>query len=278
MPPLPTGNAGVVSNASDQAAPSPPLIGLSTYVERARYGAWDEPAALLPYSYVLAVVRAGGCPVLLPPAPAQPRAVLSALDGLVLTGGPDVAPGAYGAEPHAETDAPREQRDAWEIGLCQEALDTDLPLLAICRGLQVLNVAMGGTLHQHLPDVVGHEGHRGTLGQTTPNHVGLSPGSVLASVLGTETEGLCHHHQGVDRLAGGLRAVGFADDGTVEAIEVTSQRFAVGVQWHPEDNPADDRLFTALVEAAGASRGARGAESAPLIVEGRPPLVEGTRR
>ena len=168
----------MVSNASDPAGPPLPLIGLSTYVERARYGSWDEPAALLPHSYVLSVIRAGGYPVLLPPAPAtaDPAALLSFLDGLVLPGGPDVDSRSYGAEPQAHTDQPREERDAWEFALCHAALDNDLPLLAICRGLQVLNVALGGSLHQHLPDVVGHDEHRATMGQPCPEPGRAEPG------------------------------------------------------------------------------------------------------
>jgi putative glutamine amidotransferase len=211
---------------------------------------WDEPAALLPHSYVSAVTRAGGHPVLLPPAPWDPRAVLEVVDALVLTGGPDVGPGTYGAEPHDRTDPPRPERDSWEVALCHGALQQGLPLLAICRGLQVLNVALGGTLHQHLPDVLGHEGHRPVPGRTGPNQVALKPGSRAASILGARTEGRCHHHQAVDRLGQGMEAVGFADDGTVEAVEIAGRDFALGVQWHPEDDQADDRLFVALVEAA----------------------------
>ena len=247
----------MVSNASDRAGQSPPLIALSTYVERARFGVWDAPAALLPHSYVSAVTRAGGYPVLLPPSPSGPGNVLAALDALVLTGGPDVGPATYGAEPHDQTDPPRTERDNWEIALCHDALQRDLPLLAICRGLQVLNVAMGGTLHQHLPDVVGHDDHRAVPGRTTPNRVVLTPDSRAGAVLGPETEGRCHHHQAVDRLGDRMEAVGFADDGTVEAVEVRGQDFALGVQWHPEDDPSDDRLFVALVEAARRRRDVR---------------------
>ena len=149
-----------------------------------------------------------------------------------------------------------------EFGLCREALDHDLPLLAICRGLQVLNVVMGGSLHQHLPDVVGHDDHRAVLGETSPNRVALSSGSVAAAILGAETEGRCHHHQGIDRLGEGILAVGYAADGTIEAVEVAGKRFAVGVQWHPEDDLADDRMFKAFVEAAANHRDARRARVA----------------
>jgi putative glutamine amidotransferase len=221
---------------------------------------WEEEAALLPYSYVQAVAAAGGCPVLLPPSPSDPRAALSAVDGLVLAGGPDVDPHAYGAEPHNQTDSPRGERDAWEMALCQSALDHDVPLLAICRGLQVLNVTLGGTLHQHLPDVLGHDGHRGVPGKMSPNRVALTEGSAVGGILGPATEGLCHHHQAVERLGAAVEAVGFAADGTVEAVEVTGRHFALGVQWHPEDNLADGRLFHALVTSAARYRRARGGE------------------
>jgi putative glutamine amidotransferase len=226
------------------------LIGLSTYVERARDGVHDENCALLPYSYVESVAHAGGCPVLLPPSSSDPLRELEAVDGLVLTGGPDVDPRLYGSSPHHKTDSPREARDTWEMALCRGALERDVPVLAICRGLQLLNVALGGTLHQHLPDVVGHDAHRATMGQMSSNRVVLEPGSAVASIFGPETEGRCHHHQGVDQLGERLRAVGFAEDGSVEAVEVLGATFAVGVQWHPEDNTDDGRLFVALVEAA----------------------------
>ncbi len=263
----------MASNASDGAEAPPPLIGLSTYVDRARYGAWDEVAAILPYTYVRSVSRAGGCAVLLPPVPSGPEAVrstggraeavLAALDGLIITGGPDVDPRLYGALPHSETDSPREERDAWEMALCRGALERELPLLAICRGLQVLNVSLDGTLHQHLPDVLGSDAHRATPGQMTANRVTLTAGSAVASILGAEAEGSCHHHQAIDQLGRRVQAVGFAGDGTVEAIEVQGNDFAVGVQWHPEDNQDDDRLFVALVEAASRYRDTRAAGPVP---------------
>lgn len=242
----------MASSASDLL--SPPLIGLSTYVETARHGVWEEVAALLPVNYVTAVTRAGGCPLLLPPAPLDPRPVLSILDGLVITGGPDVDPRRYGAAPHQQTDPPREERDAWEITLCLGALDIGLPLLAICRGLQVLNVSRGGTLHQHLPDVVGHDTHRPTLGHASPNRITIDQTTAVGSILGAETEGRCHHHQALDRLGEGVQVVARAADGAVEAVELPEKEFVIGVQWHPEDNPGDDRLFAALVEAAARRR------------------------
>ncbi len=242
----------MASNASKY--PTPPLIGLSTYVETARYGPWEERVALLPETYVSAVGRAGGCAVLLPPSSFDPVLVLSALHGLVVPGGPDVDPRRYGATAHHETDPPRAERDAWEIALCRQAVAIDLPLLAVCRGLQVLNVALGGTLHQHLPDILGDDSHRATLGQVSLNRVELRAPSAVASILGGKTEGYCHHHQALDTLGAGVEPVGFAADGTVEAVELAGNTFAIGVQWHPEENAADDRLFDALVHAAARYR------------------------
>jgi len=245
----------VALSAFDQ--PGLPLVGLSTAVETARYGVWEERAALLRYAYVSAISRAGAAALLLPPMDLDPAPVLSVLDGVVVTGGPDIDPSRYGATPHVQTDAPRQERDAWEVALCQAAIKMELPLLAICRGLQVLNVAMGGTLHQHLPDIVGHDFHRVRLGQSHRNSVMVEPESAVASILGRETTGLCHHHQALDRLGRGLQAVGFAPDGTVEAVELPGPGFVIGVQWHPEDNPDDDRLFAAFVGAAAAYRRAK---------------------
>ena len=246
----------MASNGSE--APRPPVIGLSTYVEEASFGVWHETAALLPYSYVSAVSRSGGTPVLLPPSGSSPARVIALLDGLVLTGGPDVEPALYGESPHPETDRPRRDRDAWEIALCRQALEAGLPLLAVCRGAQVLNVALGGTLHQHLPEIVGHDDHRRVIGQTSPNLVRLDARSSVAAVLGVSCTGRCHHHQAIDRLGEGLEAVGFAEDGSVEAIEVKGSPFALGVQWHPEDNPDDDRLFAALAASAVSFRAGGG--------------------
>lgn len=230
-----------------------PLIGLTTYAEQARHGPWDEMSALLPMEYVSAVIRAGGTPVLLPPSPNDRVGVLDALSGLVLTGGPDVDPELYGAARHADTDPPRRDRDAWEAALCRAALDRDMPLLAVCRGLQVMNVALGGTLHQHLPDVLGSDRHRAVRGQMARVAVTVQAGTEVAAVLGTAAEGLCHHHQAIDRPGLGVTAVAWADDATIEAIEVEGHRFAIGIQWHPEAGD-DDRLFKALVQSAAGYR------------------------
>jgi gamma-glutamyl-gamma-aminobutyrate hydrolase PuuD len=232
-----------------------PRIGLPTYVETARWGVWDRPAALLPHSYVAAVTAAGGLPVLLPPVPATDadadaaRRAVDGIDALLLTGGADIEPVRYGAEPLPTTQAPRPDRDGWEADLLTAALDCDLPVLAICRGAQVLNVAFGGTLHQHVPDLVGHQGHQPgpAVPGTTP--VRLAEGSLAASILGDEVKVPCYHHQSVDRLGAGVEAVGWADDGTIEAVVLAGRRFVLGVQWHPEDGD-DPRLFDALVTAA----------------------------
>ena len=233
--------------------PLPPRIGLTTYVEDARWGVWDRPAAVLPHSYVTAVLAAGGLPVLLPPAPddggRSVRSALSAIDALVLTGGADLSPASYGASADPSTQGVRPDRDAWEIDLLGEALRADMPVLAICRGAQVLNVACGGTLHQHVPDVVGHEGHRPSPAVLGTTSVRLAPGTSLASILGTEIKVPCYHHQAVAQLGAGLSAVGWADDGLVEALALEGARFVVAVQWHPEDGD-DPRLFDALVAAA----------------------------
>ena len=235
----------------------PPRIGLTTYVEDARWGVWDRPAVVLPHSYVAAVLAAGGLPVLLPAGPAGPaaaRRALGAVDALILTGGADVDPAGYGAKPHPETQGARPDRDWWEIDLLDAALAADVPVLAICRGLQVLNVARGGSLHQHLPDVVGHDGHRPAPAELGTTDVHVRPESAVAAVLGTELKVPCYHHQALDRLGDGVDAVGWADDGTVEAVVLPHHRFVLGVQWHPEDGD-DPRLFDALVAAAGAAGG-----------------------
>lgn len=228
---------------------SGPVIGLTGYVEPASWGNWNTPAALLPYNYIERIVEAGARPVLLPPA-AGVETLLDRLDGLVLTGGSDVDPAAYGAEPHPATDRPRTFRDTAELALARQALDSGLPLLGICRGLQVLNVLLGGTLHQHVPDVVGHQGHSPTPGTFAAHPVRVEPGSRLAKLLDrTELTVPTHHHQSVDCLGDGLTPVAWTDDGLVEAAEYAAHPFAVAVQWHPEAGD-DLSLFKALSVAA----------------------------
>ena len=232
-----------------------PRIGLTTYVEQVRWGAWDERAAVLTASYVESVAAAGGLPMLLPPIVrgdlhTTAAAAVAAIDGLVLTGGADVDPARYGAEPHPESDAPQPDRDEWEAALMQAALLADLPLLAICRGVQLLNVARGGTLHQHLPEVLDESTHRPTRGAYATVAVDVERGSRLASIVGRAPKVSCHHHQAIDQLGEGVAVCARAADGTVEAVELASARFALGVQWHPEET-GDLTLFAALVAAAG---------------------------
>lgn len=225
-----------------------PLIGISAYSEHARWGVWELPASLLPQNYVDKVAAAGGAPVLLPPVSGVESAV-GRLDGLIISGGPDIEPVRYGEQPGPLTTVVRPDRDAAEIALLAAALDAGVPVLGICRGMQLMNVALGGTLIQHLPDVVGHEEHSPTPGTMGAHEVTVGPAGRLSVVLGVGTRLVpTHHHQGVDKLGAGLIPTAWAPDGTVEAIEIDAT-FAMGVQWHPEagDDPA---LFHALVEAA----------------------------
>lgn len=232
-----------------------PIIGITTYLEQAKTGVWDVPASFLPKVYFEAVYAAGGIPVLLPPQPVDEsiaRAVLNRIDGLIVAGGKDVNPRRYGQEPLPTTDEPRDDRDEWETSLLMAAIDTGVPFLGICRGLQVLNVALGGTLHQHLPDVVGSERYNLGGGVFADNEVFVEPATELAEMLGGgETViGKSYHHQAVDQLGSTLAVSARSDDGTVQAVEVQGVPFGVAVQWHPENSPEDLRLFAGLVEAA----------------------------
>lgn len=225
-----------------------PVIGITTYVEQARWGVWDTSAALVPYAYVRQVEAGGGRVVLLPPSTEDPAEVLPWLDGLLVAGGADIDPAHYGATPHPETAGLRPERDAGELTLLAAALDADLPVLGVCRGMQLMTVHAGGTLHQHLPEVVGHERHRPSPGVYGEHIVRLAEGSRARAVLGDRVSVRSYHHQGVVD-AGSLTVTGWADDGTIEAVEAPGRRFAVGVLWHPEVGD-DPRLFDALVAAA----------------------------
>jgi putative glutamine amidotransferase len=226
-----------------------PVVGITAYVERARFTVWDMTATLLPHAYIEQVVRAGGQPVVLPPA-GNPPALTDRLDALILTGGGDLNPSRYGAGPHERTGYVRDFRDEAELGLVRSALDRGLPYLGICRGLQVLNVALGGTLHQHVPDVVGDLRHCPAPGVYSRFPVTVAAGSLLAKALGKEEVTVPHyHHQAIDRLGSGLTATSWSDDGLVEAAELDDHPFALGVQWHPEAD-GDSSLFAALVAAA----------------------------
>jgi gamma-glutamyl-gamma-aminobutyrate hydrolase PuuD len=225
---------------------SKPLIGITTYVEPASWGHWNVEAALVPYDYVRAVERAGGRAVLVPPDDDGIEEVLDALDGLIFSGGNDMTPEEYGARAHPATNGLNPERDRGELALLTAALERDLPVLAICRGVEVLNVARGGDLVQHLPDVVGHEEHRAVPGEFSDHTVRVDPSSRIGEVQGVVKS---HHHQGVGRIGDGLREVAWAQDGTVEALEDPEKPFVVGVLWHPEAGE-DQRLFDQLVEAA----------------------------
>lgn len=238
---------------------SRPVIGLSVYREDARWGVWSERADLLPASYARAVEAAGGVPVLLPPVEPYGDAavgVLERLDGLIISGGADVDPARYGADPHATTGAPRVDRDAWELALLDAAGTIGMPVLGICRGMQVMAVHAGGALEQHVPDVVDHEDHSpgGDAYGRTP--VRVAAGSRLATLVEAPPPVACHHHQSV-RSHPGFTAVGWAADGLLEAIEDPAHLFRLAVQWHPEVD-ADRGLFAGLVAAAGEWRAVGG--------------------
>ena len=233
-----------------------PVVGITTYVEEAAWGHWRARAALIPHAYVRAVERAGGRPLLVPPAEDAVEETLDALDGLVVSGGNDVDPSAYGASQHPATGGTRPERDRAELALLRAALQRDMPVLAVCRGSQLLNVARGGDLVQHLPDVVGHERHRETPGVFAEHGVDVAADTRLGSLVGDRAAVKSHHHQGFGRLGEGLRETAWAEDGTLEALEDPERRFALGVLWHPEEDE-DAPLFAALVAEAAAFRAAR---------------------
>jgi putative glutamine amidotransferase len=216
------------------------VIGLCAAIERARWSVWDDEAVLLPRTYPLAVQRAGGLALVLPPdiaAVADPDETLDLLDGLLLAGGAD-----YGEYP---------ERDAYELALATRAMERDLPFLGVCRGMQLMNLARGGTLIEHLPDTLGHEDHRATPGAFGDHDVRLAAGSLAARAAGATLHPTkSHHHQGVDAIGEGLTVTGWASiDDLPEAIEDPSRRFALGVQWHPEADPVGAEI-AALVEEA----------------------------
>jgi putative glutamine amidotransferase len=226
-----------------------PVIGITTYLTQATFGVWEEDAALVPAVYVRAVETAGGRALLIPPSVDGIQETLDAVDGLLFSGGSDLDPDLYDQEPHAETNDIVAERDSAEIALMRAALERDMPVLAVCRGSQVLNVALGGDLVQHLPDVVGDEKHKHTPGEFADHDVDVLPGTKVQRILGDRAPVKSHHHQGYGRIGGGLQEAARADDGTVEALEDPDRRFALGVLWHPEAGE-DFALFEALVEEA----------------------------
>ena len=233
---------------------SAPAVGICAAIERVSWGVWEGyEVTLAPRAYVTAVQRAGGLAIVLPPdeaAVADPDLLLDRVDGLILAGGADIDPSSYGADAHPETRGTWPERDGFELALARRALDRDIPLLGICRGMQLLNVALGGSLDQHLPESTGSEAHRTVAGTFSKHHVRLEPDSLACGAAGTEAFTVwSHHHQGVDRVGDGLRVSGRAEDDLVEAIELPGKRFALGVVWHPEEDP-DSRLIAALVDAA----------------------------
>jgi putative glutamine amidotransferase len=236
-----------------------PVIGITTYAQDATWGVWHMPAALIPLEYVSAVERAGGRPLLIPPSEDGIPETLDVLDGIVFSGGADVDPTMYGANAHPETDSPQAKRDAGELALLTAALERDLPTLAICRGFQLMNVARGGDLVQHLPEEVGHEDHKQVPGSFTEHAVEVREGSRLAQIVSGRSDVASHHHQGLGRLGEGLVETAWAHDGTLEGLEDPALRFAIGVQWHPEMGE-DGALFEALVEEARAYRAKRRGE------------------
>jgi putative glutamine amidotransferase len=249
-----------------------PTIGITTYHTHVDWRGWSEEGALLPWTYVTAIRNNGGRPVLLPPGgdAAEAEATVAVLDGVVIAGGGDIDPAIYGAARHPKTEVNAPDRDAWELAVAEAAIRLNVPVLGICRGMQVLNVACGGTLHQHVPDLVGHEAHSGLPAGFGLHKVRVTSGTTVMSILpgGEYFEVPTHHHQAVHKVGDGLTAVAWADDGIIEAVEATNpHEFIVGVQWHPEQG-ADSRLFTALAAAAEMHSSERAVASLPTLLAG----------
>ncbi|WP_436494398.1 gamma-glutamyl-gamma-aminobutyrate hydrolase family protein [Actinokineospora sp. HUAS TT18] len=242
----------MVSNAS-----RPPVIGVTTYLENSAFGIWETEAVVLHRAYVESVRAVGGNAVLLPPLGDWRADTVGWLDGLILSGGADIDPARYGQTPHPTTGTPQPARDEAEFALVTAAVELELPFLAVCRGMQILNVARGGTLHQHTPEQVGNTDHQPEVARFGKTDVTIRPGTALAGILGGSVVAQCHHHQSLDRIGDGLEVVATAPDGTIEAVELAGHPFALGVQSHPEQNADDTRLFAALVAAAIQRRGDR---------------------
>lgn len=258
----------MVSNGSDR----PPVIGITTYLDRARYGIWDTDAVLLDRTYVDRVRTAGGNPVMIPPIGDWRAETVDWLDGVVIAGGADIDPQRYGQAPHPATTVGDPLRDSAEFALVDAAIQLDLPVLAVCRGAQLLNVACGGTLHQHTPDVVETTIHQRAPGTFSRLDITVEPGSLMADEDGrgpTVTRSVtvaCHHHQSIADLGDGLDAVAHAADGTIEAIRLAGATFIVGVQFHPEQLDELD-LFGSLVEAARQHRSTTGTNPSSTMAQ-----------
>jgi putative glutamine amidotransferase len=238
-----------------------PTIGICAALERARWSVWDQRAALLPSSYITAIQEADGLAMMIPPDPhliAAPDEALDLLDGLILAGGADIDPSAYGAEPHPETKGTVPERDEVELALARRAVGRDMPVLGICRGMQLMNVALGGTLRQHVPDDVGHHDHRRVPGSFdgADHDVRLVAGSLAARVAGEETHATkSHHHQSVAAIGEGLELSGWSTlDELPEAIEAPERRFVLGVQWHPEVDEHSRLIREFVAQARGYRR------------------------
>ncbi|MEY4367499.1 MAG: hypothetical protein RLZ28_914 [Actinomycetota bacterium] len=244
------------------SASKKPLIGLTTYRQPAQTGVWNVEASFLPAEYFDSVNRAGGIAVLLPPQDVtadDARAIVAGLDGLIICGGRDVDASLYGQAAGEFTDAPDKTRDALELALYSAAIEADLPFLGICRGQQVLNVHRGGSLIQHLPDVVGSNKYQLGNAEFTIADINVDGGSLLSKALGGDSKvsGALYHHQAIDQLGKGLKVVARSEDNIVEAVELEGQSFGLAVQWHPEHSPEDNRIFEALVSAASEHRSKR---------------------
>ncbi len=238
------------------------VVGICAAVEQARWGAWDETVALVPLNYAKTVQRAGALAFVLPPddaAAESPGELLDRIDALILAGGSDVDPASYGARPHPETKGHRPERDRFELALAHGALERGIPVLGICRGMQMLNVAAGGTIEQHLPERLGHSDHRHTPGTFSDHEVVLEAGSLAARATGIERSAVkSHHHQGAGELGQGVEVTGWSDDDdrVPEAIELPACDYALGVLWHPEEDERS-RVVESLVKAAAARKDGR---------------------